>query len=849
MYLLNVGKKLTTLRYLFIGAEKLTVDLVKRSIESVSGHCRLFNMYGPTETTIISAVLEIHRERVEQYSVLSGVPIGKPVGNTDLLVLDRQLHLCPFQVMGELHIAGDGVARGYLNNPELTAEKFGRAVNSHLSLVIGSSLKTIDNSSKLSTNDQCPMTNDRLYKTGDLTRWLPDGTIEFLGRIDHQVKIRGFRIEIGEIESRLLAHHEVKAALVLQKVDETGDRYLCAYVVCVDSAMDEDTHSSAQELKKYLSQSLPDYMIPSYIILLAEMPLNQNGKIHRKALPEPEFSVSSQFYTAPGNEIEKKLAEMWKKLLKVEKIGIHDSFFDIGGHSLKALQLVNAIKKEFNTSVNINDIFLFPTIARMYELIGCRKKTEEQKIELQPEKEYYELSYSQKRLWLLIQLDPDSPAFNLPVRLTLHERVDESIVRKVLETLVERHESFRTYIKIAAGNPAQVILPRIPVQMEVVDISHLDENSRTEMRYQLFHHESTMILKLGNPPLFRFKLVKYSNTEFDLVVTMHHIISDGWSMEILENEFNLLYESYKNSDTGNLDPLRIRYRDYVSWHNRLVLDEEGIKSAKDFWESQLRGKNTVLDLPYDYPMPSTKIKDSSGYRCVVPGEIVDGLRKIANQQQASLFMVLLAGFNIVLSQVTGQEDILVGVPGAARQHEDLKNIVGFFVNTLVLLERVNPEEPFLDFLSRVQTKTFQVLEYQSYPLEMICSQYKIPYPEVSVFFNMSSFGDITNRLLTDDACFHLEKVQDAKFDMVCYLGEYKNGIEIETHYYKMLFDPFTIEKVMQMYLTVLERIAMDPGMNVSEFSASGKKKLNIANIPFEIECNETNERYDLIGLK
>jgi len=576
-------------------------------------------------------------------------------------------------------------------------------------------------------------------------------------------------------------------------------------------------------------------MIPSYFITLDKVPLTSNGKINRKALPAPESVIPGGEYVAPRNMIEKKLAAIWAEVLNINiegrdalyafpGISIDSNFFDIGGHSLKVLKLVNAIQKEFNVKINFQDIFQFSTIMGLYDLIRKSETIHHKEIEAQPKREYYELSYPQLRLWLLYKFEPDSPAFNFPVSFTLNECVDENIVRSVLEKLVERHESFRTYFKEIHGEPVQIIQAQSQVDLETIDLSHLNDNDREKRRSELFREESTLPFKLGAAPLFRAKLLKCKEEEFDVILTMHHIITDGWSMEVLAHEFSLLYESYKKGEEYKLKPLRIQYKDYVYWHNQLLSDKEKMRAAQEFWENQVKGELSILDLPYDFPKTNLDSKESGGYRIVVPEKIILGLKKIAREQNASLFMVLLAGFNLLLSRISGQNDILLGVPGAARQHEDLENIIGLFVNTLILRNKINPGESFITFLERVQRDTLQVLQHQSYPLELICSEFKIKYPEISVFFNMSIFGDSNKENLKDDKSYHIEQVQNAKFDIVSYLGEYKNGIEITTHYYKKLFKAMTIEKIMRLYVVILEHISQNPGKASKEYYRLPKKR-------------------------
>ncbi|MCK4764576.1 MAG: amino acid adenylation domain-containing protein, partial [Candidatus Aminicenantes bacterium] len=435
-YIVGVGKKLQSLKYLFIGAEKLTYDLVERSFISVNEDCRVFNMYGPTEATIISAVLELYREDYKRFKRLSGIPIGGPVANIDLLVLDKNLRLCPVNVGGELYIAGDNLSTGYLNDQEKSRLSF--IENGYESLGIR---------------------GKRLYKTGDLCRWLADGNIEFLGRTDYQVKIRGFRIEPGEIENRLLEHESVKDAVVVDLDTTGGEKYLCAYVVAQDSAGGEVKQQLTPVLREYLSRALPDYMIPSRVVFLDNIPLSPNGKVDRRALPEPEFEATAVQYAPPRGESEEKLVEIWSQVLGMESssIGIDANFFEIGGHSLKATMLAAKIHKAFNVNIKLADIFRKPTIRKLSNYIEREEKSTYAAIEPAPIKEYYPLSPAQKRLYILQQMESDSRVYNMPIFMLVEGEIIKEKFEQIFAKLIQRHESLRTSFTVVDEQPVQKI--------------------------------------------------------------------------------------------------------------------------------------------------------------------------------------------------------------------------------------------------------------------------------------------------------------------------------------------------------------------------------------------------------
>jgi amino acid adenylation domain-containing protein len=783
---------LDSIQTVISGAEKLD-DSIKNKI--LARGYRLYNHYGPTEATI-DALAAVCSDQA--------VKLGKPISNAACYILDPYFNLAPIGVAGELVVSGTGLARGYLNRPELTAEKFFTGYN---------------------WSDKYY----RFYRTGDLACWLPNGDIDFLGRIDHQVKIRGFRIEVGEIENRLLSHQQIEQCAVIPVEDKNGDKFLCGYIIPRTGALFDGSHTLSMELKRFLSHSLPAYMIPSYFMELDELPLTPTGKINRKSLPEPEHIRIREEYTPPRNDTENKLVEIWEEELGTAPIGIHDNFFDVGGHSLKAIGLVNKIHKQFGVKISVRDLFRFSTISTMVPLIQYSEISGFQKIEKQPEKPYYEMSYAQKRLWYIIKRDPYNTSFNMPGIISLEEAVDEVVLLKVLQLLIQRHEGFRTSFKEIKREPVQVIEPTTNIKpvFQVVDWTGLKEEEQQDRLLQSLFEESSYIFDLKEAPLLRIKLIKCKTDQCYLLFNIHHIISDGWSIEILKKEFNRFFQAAREGLDIKIPKLEIQYKDYAAWQNQLVASEEQTAGAREFWRDQLAGVLPILNLPYDFSA-HTDNKESAAYRWVIPEELTNRLRKMGVDHRASLFMVLLAGFNLLLAQVTGQKDIIMAIPAAARQHDELKEIIGIFVNTLILRNTINNNDSFDAFFEHIRDNTFKVLEYQSFPLELICGQLKIKYPVISVFFNMINIESTHQEILTNSECYHLEKVQDAKFDIVCYLIEYKNGIEISPHYFKHRFKPNTIETLMDLYTRILEAICRDPRQKIWQLGVqgvSGEKKI------------------------
>ncbi len=762
-------------RHLMVGGEAVSpphINLVRQRFPQM----KLSNIYGPTENTTFSTIFDIEKDYTQS------IPIGRPITNSTAYVVDKYDTLQPIGIVGQLYVGGDGVGRGYLNKPELTAERF-----------ISSPFRE----------------GERLYKTGDLVKMLPDGSIEFIGRIDHQVKIRGHRIELAGIESKLIDHPDIRETVVLIHEKSPGDKYLTAYVVVNNSL-------TTAMIKDYLAEELPHYMVPDYIIILPEMPLNRNGKIDRNALPLPDETIAESEYIAPETESEQILHQVWCTVLGKSRISINDNFFELGGHSIKAMEVVYRIHKACGVQIALSDLFKQPTIAKLAALLGDLNKSIYSEIEPLPEQQYYQTSPSQKRVYVLYLLSPESTAYNMPGSVIFEEAVDEKLIRRVVNELIQRHESLRTTFAVEDGEVVQVVNPEMPGVFRTLDISHLDEEEKAIQRKEISYRETSQTFDLDQGPLVRILLIKVCADEYDLIFTMHHIISDGASMEILRAEFAELYEGYRRGEQPELPPLPIQYKDFAAWQNSLITDPEKMARGKKFWASQLSGETPILELPFNYSPESLTSRESGGYRIVVPEKIIISLKEMAVNNNASLFMALLTGFNIFLHSITKQEDILIGIPSSGRYHDNVKNVIGFFINTLILCNRVNPEESFLDLLPRVQKNTVGVLEHQAYPLETVLEELAISYPKISVFFNMFSTETTVNRQIEKLEPYHLERVQDAKFDIVCLMGEYANGVEIVCYYLRGLFKPETIEFFMQEYIWTLEKIIANADSIIKE---------------------------------
>lgn len=763
---------LESVRIIISGGDVLKPGYVNRLKETGN----VYNTYGPTESTVCATYYHYTAS-----SNLENIPIGKPIKNYNLYILDEINQLQPVGVGGEIGVSGAGVTRGYLNRVELTHDRF--------------------------IPDPVYL-RQRMYRSGDRGRWLEDGNIEFLGRVDRQVKIRGYRIEIGEIEKRILEFPRVSQAVVMVREEGDGEKYLCAYVVPAD--LDE------VELRHFLVIRIPDYMIPQFFVRLEQLPLTASGKIDTRALPEPHVAAKAE-YMEPRDEVERIIQGIWKEVFGLERIGVKDNFFEIGGHSLKGIQVINGIHKALNVKIGVENIFQYPTIAELAEVVKANKGNGGYvDIEPQPEQDFYELSYAQKRFWILNQLNPDSVAFNMFSCIDFNEILDIRVVEKAFKTMIQRHESFRTAFREIEGHIVQVIEQDVWFEVAVVDCRELSREEARARSQEVLNREKKKPFSLNKAPLLRVIMIKHLDYT-QLAISTHHLVTDGGSVGIFIRELYYLLGILRQGIEPVLEPLRIQYKDFAYWQNRLLENDEGMKRAKSFWQGQLSGELPVLPLPYDFAPDQLQTRDSQGYRYVIPVEIKDLLLSVARAHNTTLFVVMLAGVNLLFSFYSGQPDIIIGSPGQARQHEDLKNIIGLFANTLIFRAYIDRQEIFTDFLKHLHDETLNVIEYQSYPLELICDNLGIQFPKVPVFFNMLNMGDSNRVEMGNDRDIHTRDTIDAKADLSFYVSEYLDGIEIFCQYCLELFKPGKIEKMVKTFAGILEKIAEDPTLPLGKY--------------------------------
>jgi tyrocidine synthetase-3 len=689
---LSKKKTLSTIRTFISGGDVLKGEYIGGLLSSGS----VYNTYGPTETTVCSTYYECKRAS----DIGTGIPIGKPISNYRTYILDRNHRLLPVGIPGELCIAGVGVTRGYLNNPELTAEKFDHDLWDYQDYHDENQklLRGVQGGSFL---EKSPPGRRRHYKTGDLGCWLPDGNIEFLGRIDHQVKIRGYRIELGEIEKCLSGHPAVGEAVVTSGTDDTGDNFICAYVILLSRGKQEISH-----LRYYLQKKLPAYMVPAYFVILERMPLTPTGKIDRKSLPHPE-ALSSKPYAAPGNDMESQLVGIWSEVLGIEgsQIGVNDNFFELGGHSLKVVGLIGRIHKKLNIKIAFSGIFGAPTVQALAAYIGKIKESRYDAIPPAEKKDYYRLSSVQERLYFLYRMTPHSIAYNMSGFMRLAGHVEAGKLEAVFQRLIARHESLRTSFFMEDEQPVQRIHGEETINFQVSTYKLAADD---KLPVKKIIENFIQPFDLSRAPLLRVGLITEGEREHILVVDMHHIISDGVSIDWLTGEFAALYGG------ETLSAPRIQYRDFSEWQGSKT-QQQKLKQEGDFWLKEFQEEIPVLHLPIDYLRPAVQSFEGSEIPFNIDPGQTRALKRLALREGTTLFMVLLSIYTLFLSKICNQEDIIIGTPVAGRRHTDLEHIIGMFVNTLPMRNFPDGEKTFKEFLGEVKNRALQAFSHQDYP--------------------------------------------------------------------------------------------------------------------------------------
>ncbi|WP_146192724.1 non-ribosomal peptide synthetase, partial [Streptomyces sp. A244] len=765
------------------GGEALPGDLARALVERVEG---VWNMYGPTETTIWSTC--------EQVTSDGSLGIGSPVANTQVYVLDGRLEPVPVGVAGELFIGGLGVTRGYLGRAGLSAERF--------------------------VADPFAADGARMYRTGDRVRWMADGRLEFLGRADEQLKVRGFRIEPGEIEAALVGHPAVGSAVVVGH-GQGVERRLVAYVVPADQA---EGAPSASELREWLRAGLPEYMVPSVFVELAALPLTPNGKIDRKALPEPDGSLGGLegLYVPAATVPEELLAGIWSQVLGVDRVGATDSFFDLGGHSLLATQVISRIREAFGAEVPLSALFDRPTVRGLAAAIETSAGDAAPPVVPADRTQPLPLSFAQQRLWFLDQLEPGSTEYTMSTRLRLPGNVDLEALSAALDAVVDRHEVLRTRLVAGADGVAyQVIDPPASLPLPVLDLSGSADPRDAAVR--LIAELGTVPFDLADGPLIRATLIRLGSDEHVLALLMHHVVSDEWSDRILRRELLALYEAFRAGDSNPLPPPAFQYADVVAWQ-RQWLTGDVLDGQLDYWRRTLAALPT-LDLPTDRPRPAVRSTAGAVSRFAVPADTVQALRALSRAHGTTMYMTLLAAFDVLMGRYAGTDDIAVGTPVANRNRAETENLVGIFVNTLVMRTDLSGDPTFAELLGRVRETALGAYAHQDLPFEqlvddLVTERDRSRTPLFETLFSYVA-EDLRNNGSESEPVAapgraavgsgFVPESLPVKFDLMVTLGEGEDDGSLagEIQYSTALFDATTVERMAGHLVTLLAAVAFE----------------------------------------
>ncbi|WP_367865340.1 amino acid adenylation domain-containing protein [Pedobacter sp. WC2423] len=756
---------LRVIKIIMIGGEALSGELFNDLKNYYKGE--IYNMYGPTETTVWSTIKNLTHADL--------ITIGSPIANTEIRILDKYGMMLPINIPGELCIGGDGVGRGYFGNEKLTNERF--------------------------TEDPIDK-RKRIYRTGDSAKWLANGDIEFAGRIDDQVKVRGFRIEPGEIVSCLLKHDDISEAIV-KVMEKKGNNYLVAYYVSKKEIQKED-------LRNFLLLKLPEYMMPAYYVPIAAIPLTDNGKINKKALPQPEILIEREHQGA-RNETESILVEIWSQVLEIEeeRVSVNKSFFELGGNSLNAITIIYRIEKSFGVRIAVYEFFHKNLIIEISEIIASLRENKSTQILSSPirrveEAEFYKLSSPQKRVYYHHELNSDSLAYNMPQVLELHGQVDHIRLKDAFNKLIIRNEILRTSFKVSAGE----IVQRISKQVDF-DIEYFSAQDVSKCISEFFRP-----FELESAPLIRLGLMQTAINVSILMIDMHHIITDATSQQILIKEFMQLYH---NTD---LPVLSLQYKDFAEWQQN-----EGFQNVlveqKRFWADEYSDLPATLNLPLDFSRPSIRDYSGRSISFKILTEQTGDLKKLANKEQVTMFMVLLAIYHILLSKLSSQEDIVTGVPVSGRQHPDIEKMMGMFVNTLPIRSKPNSNLSFIEFLSEIKLTSLSSFENQSYPYEVLIDELKISRtsghnPLFDVMFSYNNILETELSIPGLEIKSYPNELTATKFDLTLIASEGKGEIQLHLDYSTELFKEETILRFAAYFRNIITAVLSDPSKRIAD---------------------------------
>ena len=803
MFRLMVDEQLDALhgvRQVLAGGEALSVPHVNRYLSDLPEGSRLVNGYGPTEnTTFTCCHVMVSGMRVE-----ATVPIGQPISNTRVYVLDAHGHPVPVGVVGELYAAGDGLARGYWRRDLLTEQSFVR-------------------------NRLAEEPGERLYRTGDLVRWRHDGVLEFVGRRDHQVKVRGHRIELGEVETALASQPEVREAVVLCREDIPGDKRLVGYVVLEPTA-----EIGVDALRTRLKDSLPVYMVPSLVMELSALPLTPVGKLDRAALPAPCEAAATDTSAPALGALESRLAAIWCEVLACAAVDREEDFFAIGGHSLLATQVVSRIHKELGVTVSLRDMFANTSVSSMATLLrqkgagdGGGTNLAGPPITPAAHSGGLPLSYAQERLWFLWRVSPRSDAYNVPLMIRLTGELDTTALGAAFDELVARHASLRTRFALRDDEPVQIIQAAASRVLTQADLSYVPGDQRETTLAKRLEVLRSGAFDLERGPMLRAELIRLEHDDHVLAVVMHHIVTDGWSLGVMFRELSALYRAFRLGAPSPLSPLPIQYADYAVWQ-RQWLKGETLEMQVRYWQEQLDGA-AVLELPTTFSRPEMQSFAGARVRVALGPSLLRDATALAQREGTTLFMTLLAGFVMLLEHYSRQDDIVVGSPIANRTRVELEGLVGFFVNTLVMRIDASGEPSFRELLARVRDTAIGAYAHQDVPFEKLVESLHVVRdmsrnPLFQVMFQLQEApGD---ELDMDGLTLGQVPAgsDTTRFDLECHAWQTDDDVSLTFIYNVALFDEGTVARMLDHYRALLASCISNPQVRTSEIDFLGDEE-------------------------
>ncbi|MGE5398815.1 MAG: amino acid adenylation domain-containing protein [Ignavibacteriales bacterium] len=787
------------IRVVIAGGDKMPSRISNNLIRLYPG-LLLMNGYGPTENTTFTTVFKVTEE------IQGDIPIGKPISNTTVYIYNEYGNLCPVGIPGELYIGGEGLSRGYVNRPELDKEKF------------------VEN----------PLNKDeRLYRSGDIAQWTEDGNILFVGRNDDQYKIRGYRIETGEIENISARYDGITNAKILV-IQEEDQKELALYYTSVNEI-------SIDDFRRYLGKTLPEYMIPKYLVRLHEFSLNQNGKVDYKAFPKPEVKLSDNGKAVePRNQTEKTLVRIFEDILNVKNISLSDNFFSLGGHSLKAIRAVTAIQKELSVKISIKEFFANPDIVSLEDIIRDKKREELGIIPVVGESEYYDLSHAQKRLWVLDKIEKSKSTYNIPLAVSVNDEIDIEALQSAFDDMIQRHESLRTVFIEINGEPFQKIIRNLKIPITVKDFS--GEKTPDESAFNYVVTEAHKAFNLSEYPLVRLYVVKTGEDKYIIMLNIHHIICDGWSLNIMIEE---LFGGYKNYLNKTILPIvipKIQYKDYAYWLNETLI-KQGNDSGRAYWLEKLNGEVTPLDLPTDFHRPAVKTYQGSSIYYSFPKEFKKELDAFNINKRCSLFMSLTAALKVLLYKYTGKEDIIIGTPVAGRNHPDLEDQIGYYVNTLALRDQITSDKTFAELLEDIKKTATDSYSHQMYPFDKLVEELKLQRDT-----SRSPLFDVMIVLQNFDVSYHgaFKKIEPytipmnmSKFDLTFNFNDSGENLELLIEYNTQLYKRERIENIASHLMGLLKTAIANPAQSVKSLDILSRDEEN----RLIMDYNSTDSQY------